>query len=466
MNPMRLADIAAIVAGELYGDCPFSVSVSSVGIDTRTLTFDSLFVALKGQRVDGHTLLNQAQQAGAVVALTNYVVAETTLPQIVVQDTAHALGLLGAANRQLFSGNVAAITGSCGKTSVKELLRSIFSLQGKTLATDGNLNNALGVPLTLCRIDATHQYAVVEMGTSSPGEIAYIANLGRPTIATITNAADSHLEELHSVAGVAEEKGAIFDALPDNGIAVLNADDVFCESWRQRVMQQPQRKVCTFSLQDRGADCYASVIVQTEQGMSFMLHAPHYGEAVPVSIAFWGSHQVSNACCAALIALASGVSFVNVVAGLEQARPFLRRGQRFKHCSGATVVDETYNANPQATRAALDALAAQQGERFMVLGDMLELGASAEQSHQAIGDYAREKGIEHFLSFGPYAKLASTAFGNGLHFEDKAALAHWLNNRLIQLDTTPATVVVKGSNGMKMIEIVDALVRSTCEETR
>ena len=466
MNPMRLADIAAVVAGELHTGCSNSMLVTSVGIDTRTLTSDSLFVALKGQRVDGHTLLNQAQQAGAVAALTNYLVAETTLPQIIVKDTAHALGLLGAANRQLFSGNVAAITGSCGKTSVKELLRSIFAQQGKTLATEGNLNNALGVPLTLCRLDAEHQYAVVEMGTSSPGEIEYIANLGKPTIATITNAADSHLEELLSVAGVAQEKGAVFDALPDSGIAVLNADDAFCALWQQRVMQQSLRRVYTFSLQDNRADCYASAIVQTEQGMSFILHAPCYGEAVPVNISFWGQHQVSNACCAALIALNAGVSLTNVVAGLEQAQPFLRRGQRFKHCSGATVVDETYNANPQATRAALDALAVQQGERFMVLGDMLELGTSAEESHQAIGDYAREKGIEHFVSFGPYAKLASTAFGNGMHFEDKAVLAQWLNNRLMQLDTTPATVVVKGSNGMKMIEIVDALVRSTCEETR
>ena len=466
MTPMLLSTVAQIVNSELLAaDCD-QLSISGVSIDTRTLQPGDLFIAIKGPNFDGHDYLEQAHQAGAVAALTERAFANAPIPQIVVENSPMALGRLASANRSAFTGTLVAVTGSCGKTSVKEMLQAIFSEVGDTLVTTGNLNNAFGVPLTLLKIKAHHQFAVIEMGTSSPGEIEYIANMGRPDIAVITNAAESHLKDLKTVAGVAHEKGFIYDALAPTGKAVLNLDDGFYAQWRDRVLTSPNRTILDFSDHNPQARCFASAISPNEKGSHFVLHVPGTSGAVeeqPVQLAFWGRHQVANACCAATVATAAGLSIKEIAQGLEKAHPFKRRGQRFVHESGAILIDESYNANPKATQAAVDQLADCEGLKVMVFGDMLDLGEVSDQRHRDIGTYARQCGIDVFLSFGDSAKLAGEAFGTdfkekGMHFKEKPQLANWLKDYLGKHQGEPVSVMVKGSRGMKMLEIIQALL--------
>ena len=456
IESMSLSRVAEVVNGQLDGVESGRTLVTGVSIDTRTLKPGDLFIAIKGPRFDGHNYLAQARSAGAVAALTEHLVSGVALHQIVVPDTEKARGLLGAANRKAFKGSLVGVTGSCGKTSVKEMLMAIFSETGSTLATEGNLNNALGTPLTLLKINGDHQYAVVEMGTSAPGEIEYIANLSRPDIALITNAAETHLTDLKTVAGVAHEKGFILDALPLQGVAVLNMDDHFYSEWHDRVLaESDQRRVLGFSIDKTAADCYASDIASSHDGMSFTLNTR--GEARLVQFAFWGRHQIVNACCAAAVAVASGVPLDIIVRGLENARPCQRRGQRFRHASGALLIDETYNANPRATMAAIDQLADCGGKTIMVFGDMLDQGEASDKLHRDIGTYARESGIDYFLSFGVSARLASETFGSGHHFDDKSKLISWLDLWLKCRLDDEVSVLVKGSKGMKMLDIIQAL---------
>ena len=445
-----LSMLAELLGGTLHGN---DAEINGLSIDTRTLKEGNLFIAIKGPRFDGHGYLPQALEAGAAGAVTQEKI-DSPLPQIVVADTEKALGMIGAANRDGFAGTLIGVTGSCGKTSVKEMLLAIFSEQASTMATEGNLNNAYGTPLTLFRLEPEHRYAVIELGTSSPGEIDYISRMSRPDISLITNADETHLADLKSVEGVAHEKGFIIDALSSDGTAVLNLDDRFYEQWCQRALKQSGRRVFSFSLSNPEADCYASNIVSTDTGMRFTLHAQ--SRTAEIKLAFWGRHQVLNACCSAAVALAANLPLDIIVQGLENARPYQRRGQRFTHASGAMLIDETYNANPRATLAAVDQLADCAGETVMVLGDMLDLGEVSDDRHREIGDYARKQGVHHFLSFGDSAKLASKAFGNGLHFDDKGELTQWLENHL----SPQMTVLVKGSRGMKMLDVIRALAGS------
>ncbi len=469
IEAMSLTMIAEIVNGQLHDHLLDQPSVTGVSIDTRTLKSGDLFIAIKGPRFDGHAYLRQAHSAGAVAALTEHYVTDAPLPQIVVENTEKALGLLGAANRNSFSGCLVGVTGSCGKTSVKEMLMAIFSEAGPTLATEGNLNNALGTPLTLLKINADHQFAVVEMGTSAPGEIEYIANMGRPDISLITNAAETHLADLKTVEGVAWEKGFILDALPATGIAVLNLDDRFYSEWLDRVLKENNRRVVSFSGKNTEADCFASKVEPNQFGIRFTLNIcgrnkqpeselePRKVELSPIQLSFWGRYQVTNACCAAAVAAACGVPLDIIVRGLENTRPYQRRGQRFTHVSGALLIDETYNANPKATMAAIDQLVDCGGRTIMVFGDMLELGEISDERHQDIGRYAREQGVDRFLSYGSSARLASEAFGDGQHFEEKSELISWLDATLKNSPDKTVSVMVKGSTGMKMLDIVQAL---------
>ena len=461
IESLPLSIVAEIVNGQLHDLPDAELSITGVSIDTRTLQPGDLFIAIQGPRFDGHDYLGQARAAGAVAALTEHYVRGAALPQIVVANSEQALGLLGAANRQRFAGTLVGVTGSCGKTSVKEMLLAIFSEAGPTLATKGNLNNALGTPLTLLRINESHQFAVVEMGTSAPGEIEYIATMGRPDVSVIVNAAETHLADLQSVAGVAREKGFILDALPENGTAVLNMDDQFYAQWCERVLQKSGRRIISFSAQSPGAHCFASAITPNQEGTRFTLHIRRENQQRSLQLSFWGRYQVTNACCAAAVAVACGLSLDIIARGLENARPYQRRGQRFVHPSGAVLIDETYNANPKATLAALDQLADCGGRTVMVLGDMLELGAISDDRHRDIGRYARKLGIQQFLSFGPAARLASAAFGSGQHFDDKNQLIAFLDTQLHNAtDSSSMAIMVKGSKGMKMLDIIQALIGS------
>lgn len=463
-----LSELADVLGGELKGTLKGkSAHIQGISIDTRTLKPGDLFVAIKGPNFDGHGYLDKAIEAGAAGVVIASDSAEQDMPRIVVDDTFKALGRLGSFNREGFAGPLVAITGSCGKTSVKEMLAAIMAEEGKALATEGNLNNGFGVPLTLFRLGQQFSHAAVELGISAPGEMQYISEMTQPDVSVITNAAETHLKDLVDVAGVAHEKGFILDALSDQGTAILNLDDAFFSPWKERVQSRSERRVLSFSLENSQADAFASDVVSTDQGMSFNLHL-RTEEGVQkrsLCIAFWGRHQVQNACCAALAAMAVNIGLDNIVQGLENARPYQRRGQRYRLSDQTLVIDETYNANPKATLAAVDQLADCQGKTILVLGDMLDLGAISDARHREVGEYARLKGVDYLGAFGQASAQAVESFGaQGCHFDDKEALAGWIRERLDHLhkaDTDQAvTVLVKGSRGMEMLDIVRSLVGS------
>ena len=455
IRPFYLSELAVVLGAELIGQ---DRVITGISIDTRSLKPGELFIAIKGPNFDGHAYLHSAMEAGAAGVLVQDATSADGLSSIVVSDTFAALGKLGEFNRSLFHGPVVAITGSCGKTSVKEMLAAVLNEAGETLATKGNLNNCFGAPLTLFGLCDKHRFAAVELGTSSPGEIEYIANLTSPDMAVITNAAETHLDELKTVAGVAHEKGFILDALSETGVAVLNRDDPFFNEWASRTLSDHEhRRVLSFSGQDVRADCFASDLESTCDGMKFKLHLA--GEGRTLTIAFWGEHQVQNACCAAVTAHATGLALDKIVQGLENARPYQRRGQRFQLDETTLVIDETYNANPKATLAAVDQLADCNGHTVMVLGDMLDLGDVSVQRHLDVGEYARTRGVGFFAAYGSASHNAVRGYGEGArHFEDKEFLSNWLKCLLRQLKDEQKTVLVKGSRGMGMLDIVRSLV--------
>ncbi|WP_281648608.1 UDP-N-acetylmuramoyl-tripeptide--D-alanyl-D-alanine ligase, partial [Parendozoicomonas sp. Alg238-R29] len=338
-----LSDLAVGLSGKLVGD---DAPVSSISIDTRTLQPGQLFVAIKGPNFDGHNYVQAALEKGAAGVLVSQPAEE--LPYILVDDTEKALAHIGHLNRDAFKGPVLGITGSSGKTSVKEMLAAIFGQVAPTLSTIGNLNNAYGVPVTLGHLTEEYKYAVVEMGTNSPGEIAYLTHIVRPHVALVNNASSSHVAGLGSVLGVVEEKGAIFDLLPEDGCAVINLDDEHHQVWMDRVARTSGCRISTFSLYRQNADSWPSDVVTEENGMHFILHLD--GKETPVHLQFWGRHQVANACAAAAIAKAAGLDIETIAAGLGLARPYARRGQRFRTDNGAMIIDQSYNANPASTR--------------------------------------------------------------------------------------------------------------------
>ena len=409
IRPYLLSELAAVLGGQLIGE---NVDISGISIDSRTIQPGNLFIAIKGPNFDGHAYVQKAFESGAVAVLVQEAMPDCC-SQIVVEDTQKALGLLGKFNRHNSLNPLVAVTGTCGKTSVKEMLSAILAEQGKTMATEGNFNNAFGVPLTLFRLDSDDQYAVVELGTSSPGEIEYITSLAEPDVAIITNASENHLKDLISLEGVIHEKGFILEGLKSNGKAVLNLDDPSYKRWEARALAGSEREVLSFSLLNAGADCFASDIVSSRKGMTFTLHLKSEAgvlESAPVTIKFWGAHQVLNACCSALAARTVGLSLQDIVVGLERAKPFQRRGTRYALSEHVLVIDESYNASPIATRAAIDQLTDCDGRTILALGDMLDLRDVTDEKHREIGAYARAKNVGAFAGFGTSTALAVTAF--------------------------------------------------------
>ncbi|MRI35382.1 UDP-N-acetylmuramoyl-tripeptide--D-alanyl-D-alanine ligase [Endozoicomonas sp. OPT23] len=461
------SEISEVVNGRVVGD---DVEIAGISIDTRTIKKGDFFVAIKGPNFDGHAFVAKAVESGAAAVLVDHQLEEVITTQIVVADTQQALGLLGRFNRDNFKKPLVAVTGTCGKTSVKEMLAAILSERGNTLATKGNLNNAFGVPLTLFDLTSEHQTAVVELGTSSPGEIDYISSLAKPDIAIITNAAENHLKDLVSLEGVIFEKGFILKHIKSGGVAILNRDDPSFELWQQRAAEDTTRHIRSFSLQNTSADCYASNIVSTDMGMTFTLNIKSNETVLQKSltISFWGNHQVQNACCAALAAYSVGLSLDMIVSGLENAQPFQRRGSRYQLSEKELLIDESYNASPIATLAAIDQLSDCRGRTLMVLGDMLDLGEVAEARHRDIGAYARTKKIDAFYGFGELTQLSVAGFSensaNGRHFADKESLSNAAKKLMAEWHQQDAqqlvTILVKGSRGMEMLDVVRSLVGS------
>lgn len=440
---MTLTQAAIAVDGELAGA---DVTFSTVGTDTRKLTSGSLFIALKGERFDAHDYVEQARAAGASALMVERRLP-CELPQIIVADTRLALGRLAHAWRKTMTATVLAVTGSNGKTSVKEMMCAILSRVGPTLATEGNLNNDIGMPLMLLRIRPEHHYAVIEMGTNAPGEIGYLTSIAMPDVALITNAGTAHLEGLGSIEGVAREKGAIYGGLGMQGTAIINYDDAYAGYWQGL---NHERKVMSFGL-NPAADVWADWLA-TAGGSQVILHAAQ-GEA-EFQLRLLGRHNVANAMAAAAACLAAGATLEQVAAGLAAARPVAGRLQARKGLQGAQIIHDAYNANPGSVAAALAVLAASDGRRILVLGDMGELGADAEAFHRGVGQQAHESGIDAVFATGDLTTLTIEAFGaQGRHFASKEALIAALCSELSSNDV----VLVKGSRSMRMEQVVDAL---------
>jgi UDP-N-acetylmuramoyl-tripeptide--D-alanyl-D-alanine ligase len=453
LKALRLSEVAVALNARLIGkDCAFA----AVSSDSRAIGRGQLFVALSGPRFDGHDYLAEVAAKGAVAALVEREVAGAPLPQLLVDDTRLALGRLGALKRGAFGGPVVAITGSSGKTTVKEMLASILrvGLRGPVLATRGNLNNDLGVPLTLLELAAEHVAAVIELGANHVGEIAYTVGLTQPQVAIITNAGNAHVGEFGGPEKIVQAKGEILEGLSDSGVAVLNLDDPAFATWQQRAKG---RAVVSFSLNESTADFYASDLQRDARGCSaFTLHC-RQGQAV-VQLNLLGEHNVANALAAAAAAAALSVPLVDIKSGLESLQPVKGRAVAQLAPNGMRVIDDSYNANPASMCAAVDILAGFSGRTVLVLGDMGELGDWAEQGHREVGRHAAGK-VSALYAVGPLMAHAVAEFGaQGRHFADQASLIAALAG-----ESGDTTLLIKGSRSAAMENVVAALCGTSGE---
>jgi len=442
----RLQEVADAVGGRLCGE---DTDFTGVSTDTRSIAAGQLFIALRGPRFDAHDILDAAMQAGAAGAIVMRERA-TALPHVVVRDTRAALAALARHWRRRFALPVIAVTGSNGKTTTKELLAAILRTQGPTLATEGNLNNDIGVPLTLFRLDATQRYAVIEMGANRPDDIADLVAIAEPTVALVTMVAAAHLEGLGDIAGVARTKGRVYSRLPPEGTAVINVDEPWATQWRATA---GAARVVTFG-RKAAAEVSASDVVcgPIGTGLRFVLHVD--GAQQPVALPLDGEHNVNNALGAAAAAHAVGIPLDAIARGLAQAARVKGRLVPRTSRGGMRLIDDSYNANPASLGAAIALLAQQPRERWLVFGDMGELGPDAADAHRAVGEQARRAGIDRLFGVGLQARLAVDAFGAGAcwYADAPAALA-----ALAVLDGADATVLVKGSRFMQLDRIVDGL---------
>ncbi len=445
----------AIAGSQCHGDAVFS----RISTDTRSLQPGDLFVALSGPNFDGNRFVTQAAEKGACAAVVSRL-QPGPLPQLVVDDVLLALGRIAQMNRQRFQGPLVAVTGSSGKTSVKEMLAAILSRQGAVLATTGNLNNAIGVPLTLLDIAPTHRFAVIEMGASGPSEIAYSAGLASASIAILTNAGGAHLEGFGDLMGVVRAKGEIFDGLADSGIGVVNLDDANAPYWLERLGPRRSR---TFSLVSAHADIFASHIETGPDGCcAFVLNS--HDDQVAIELRVMGRHSIANALAAASAARVLGVSLQDIQAGLQDFRAVKGRLQAYRSARGLRVIDDTYNANPESIRAAIRVLSALPGPRCLMLGDMAELGEQGAELHAEVGRYAADQGIHTLLACGAFSGHTLSGFTaaggeNGASFADRAQLlASEQFAHIAQEQPGRSVVLVKGSRSAGMENVVKMLL--------
>ena len=444
MIRMRLGEAAAALGLRAAGE---DVVFHGAGTDSRTASRGALFIAVRGPRFDGHDFIGDARRRGAAACLVERA-PDGSMPFVLARDSVRALGELAAAWRNRFRDLLlVGITGSNGKTTVKEMTAAILRISGPVCATRGNLNNEIGVPLTLCDLDAGHHAAVVELGANHRGEIAALTTLARPSVGVVTQCAPAHLEGFGSIEGVARAKGELIEHLPGDAVAVINADDPYAGLWRKLARD---RRCMSFGT---GAD--ADVRVRSEScatGRRVSLDTPA-GE-VAIELALPGAHNALNAGAAAAAAIAAGASLDAVRDGLAAVRPAKGRLESKRGPRGAEIIDDTYNANPASLQAGLQVLAAKPAPRWLVLGDMAELGVDGASLHAEAGRRARRHGVERLLAVGELGVEAARAFGGGAtHFEDRAALVERLREEL----PDGATVLVKGSRSMAMERVVDAI---------
>ncbi|MDX1334142.1 MAG: UDP-N-acetylmuramoyl-tripeptide--D-alanyl-D-alanine ligase [Gammaproteobacteria bacterium] len=440
MSWLNLSAVAEYSQGKLHGA---DVMTSGVSIDTRTMKQGELYVALKGERFDGHDYVEDAQRLGASAVMVSTAINQE-FPHVVVDDTRLALGRLAAGWRNSLNPLVVGLTGSNGKTTVKEMIAGILGGLGRVNATRGNLNNDIGVPLTLLSLSEADQYAVVEMGANHHGEIEYLTSLANPDIGLVNNAGPAHLEGFGDIDGVARGKGELFAGLKPDAVAVINADDPYADYWMSLLNGQ---KVVRFGLEQQ-ADVTGLI---SEQGLEVRFE----GEQIAVHLSVPGRHNCMNALAAAAVSIAAGASLQQIRDGLESFSSVHGRLESQKGVNGARIFDDTYNANPASLNAAIEWLAEQPGVRYLVLGDMGELGELGPRLHAEAGQKAKLAGIDNLYCIGELACEAAKEFGEGAqHYNAKPEMIRSLKNNLDK----DVTVLVKGSRSMAMEEVVQELI--------
>jgi UDP-N-acetylmuramoyl-tripeptide--D-alanyl-D-alanine ligase len=442
MIRLKLSELVHQLQCEMPGS---DVTFDSIVTDSRKVHYGAMFAALPGSQVDGHDFVSSAVELGAVALLVERPM-DFDVPQLIVDDVLIALGQIARIVRDRVDPVVIGITGSNGKTSVKEMLASILRQEGSVLATVGNYNNELGLPLSIFELDSTHQYAVLEMGASKAGDIAYLCDIAKPDVGLVTNVGPAHLQGFGDEAGVATAKGEIFSSLSDEGWAIVNADQPWSAVWHE--MRSTER-VLTFGSQDS-----ADIRFEKRGDHDFMVTSKGSFE---VKLALPGKHSLSNAAAAAAAAMALGVSIDSIRMGLEQMRPVPGRLNLMSTSAGWTIIDDTYNANPASLYSALQVLANLQGTPWLVLGDMKELGNSSRKLHAEVGEAARLMGVSRVFAIGEMTEYTVDAFGEGAsHFADRESLIQSVWDEL----RPGINCLVKGSRSMGMEAVVATLTQS------
>jgi UDP-N-acetylmuramoyl-tripeptide--D-alanyl-D-alanine ligase len=449
-----LRDFAALCGGRYQGE---DRAYSGVATDTRTMRAGASYLAVRAPRCDGNAFVAAAPAAGAVAAIVDRSVT-APLPLIEVADGQAALTQAASGWRSRFGGVVVGVAGSNGKTTVKEMTSSILAQRGPCLATRGNLNNHIGVPLTLLRLSDEHRSAVIEIGANNPGEVAALVEIARPDVGLITNAGAEHLEGFGDLDGVARAEGEMVAGLDEDDVAIINADDDYAGLWRGMT----RARVVTFGV-DNPADFSASDVNEqlTDAGFrtSFTLRAPQGQRDVQLNVG--GRHNLRNALAAAAASVAAGASLDEVVAGLAAMQPVAGRLQPGRTTHGARLIDDSYNANPSSMRAGIDVLTKMPGKPWLVMGDMGELGDHARTSHVEIGQYARAHGVQRLFATGPLSTLAVEVFGSGASwYPDTESLARALNEAL----SAEVTLLVKGSRSNRLERVVASVTGERAKE--
>lgn len=444
---MNLEDIATITNATLMGK---SKEIRALNIDTRTLQAGDVYVALRGESLDGHQFVVEAKERGAAAAIVDHVM-DLDLPQIIVENTEQALQQLAAHHRQQMAVKAIAVTGSCGKTTTRAFLQHIFEQAGSTHASVGSFNNHVGVPLTLLQLKPVHQFLVSEVGANHMGEIAQLIPLVQPDVAIITNIAPVHVEGFGSLDNISRAKAEIYSGLSADGCAVVNHDDHYADFLKS---VNHNHRVVTFGIK-HPSDVMATDLHFDARGLaSFQLLLPHH-QPESIQLRLFGEHNIYNALAAAAAGYALGLTIEQIKRGLEHTEAVHGRLVEKQLANGAVVIDDSYNANPLATKAALNILVNRSGERIFVFGDMKELGADAKSIHADIGCYAKALGIEHVFCYGELTQETVAAFGQGaIHFRDRQQLI----DALVSMLKSDQTILVKGSHSMRMDIVVNALL--------
>jgi len=448
---MMLSEIAQRVRGTLIGG---DTAVSAVSIDSRTLKPGELYIAIKGRSFDGHSFVDQAGQAGAAAAIVHEGV-EASMPQIVVTDTHLALAELAGVWRQKAAVPVVGLTGSNGKTTVKEMVAAILAVKAPVLFTQGNLNNDIGVPLTLLRLNEQHRYAVIEMGANHPGEIAYTSTVAQADVVIITNVGPAHIEGFGSLDGIAKAKGEIIETLGPDGVAIINRDDAYFDYWKNLA---GSRKILTFGLHAE-AEVTAKAIktIVCNQAFVTRFELATAAGSMPVQLQLAGQHNVVNALAATAACLALGIGLEQIRQGLESVKPVTGRLQPLVSRLGNIVIDDTYNANAASLKAGLDVLANCGGEPWLVLGAFGEQGPDSAKIHAEIGEMIKSSGVVRLLATGEDARNTVSSFGQGATFFDaQQDLIEVLKQELKGNET----ILIKGSRAQRMENVAAALVEN------